>query len=71
MMPDAETDGSNTLVDMKTRKLVADLAGDRGKAEQPPRRVLASRRLLFSEVVCRVLIPPPEGRGGRDSKRGW
>ena len=20
--------------------------------------------------MCRVLIPPPEGRGGRDSKRG-
>jgi hypothetical protein len=39
-------------------------------AEQPPRRVLASRRLLFPRMVCRVLIPAPEGRGGRASKRG-
>ncbi len=39
-------------------------------AEQPSRRVLASRRLLFPRIMCRVLIPAPEGRGGRASKRG-
>jgi hypothetical protein len=35
------------------------------------RRRSASRRLLFSAVrVPRLRSPPPEGRGGRDSKRG-
>jgi uncharacterized protein YecT (DUF1311 family) len=33
LMPDSETDGSNTLVDMKTGKLVADLAGVPGWRE--------------------------------------
>ncbi len=33
MMPDAETDGSNDLVDMKTGRLVAELAGEPGWRE--------------------------------------
>jgi hypothetical protein len=37
---------------------------NRAKAEQPPRRVLASRHLLFRRFVCRVLIPPQKEEGG-------
>ena len=41
------------------------------EAEQTPRRVLASRRLLFSEVsVPRLDSAPKRKRGARNSKRG-
>jgi len=46
------------------------------EAKQPPRPASAEPEArhvgcFFRMFVCRVLIPPPEGRGGRDSKRGW
>ena len=40
------------------------------EAEQPPRRVLASRRLLFSDVRVPRLDPAPRRKRGRGSKRG-
>ncbi len=40
------------------------------EAEQPPRRVLASRRLLPTAVGVPRFDPRPERKRGRGSKRG-
>ena len=58
-----------SLYPCSTNSCAGSCQGTTGRDKQASRRVLASRRLLFSEEsVCRVLIPPPSRKRGAGFK---